>query len=106
MLFYVDPPYFADRKANLYAVEMMDEESHKRLADALLSCKGQIILSGYANPLYDKLYGGWEKRFRLGNTMGKASKVECLWIKPAFGRTTAAVLPAHSKKIKPLSSSR
>jgi DNA adenine methylase len=106
MLFYVDPPYFADRKKGLYGVEMMDEESHRRLADALLACRGSVILSGYENPLYNALFASWQKRVTIGNTMGKASKVECLWIKPSEEISRPIVVTKNTKPLSKIAMAR
>jgi DNA adenine methylase len=81
VLFYVDPPYYGERRANLYRHEMMDEASHRALATALHECRGAVVLSGYASALYSELYGDWAIVARSCQTNAKDMRVECLWIK-------------------------
>ena len=79
---YVDPPYLgtARNRAGLYAHEMADEADHARLLDAVLACRGQVILSGYASPLYDEALAGWE-RIEVGvRDQASRDRVEVLWI--------------------------
>jgi len=61
-LFYCDPPYVhgsrGDSKA--YSYEMSDAQ-HTKFAQVLNLCKGKVAVSGYASPLYDKLYKGWRR---------------------------------------------
>lgn len=90
---YVDPPYLAAarRKSGetsglgAYATEMGDPESHIRLAEVLRACEGTVLLSGYASPLYEDLYAGWERiewdvALSTANRKGESSRaVEVLW---------------------------
>lgn len=49
------------RKSGSYIKEV-DDEHHKALIELLLKTKGAVILSGYDNPLYDRLeQAEWEK---------------------------------------------
>lgn len=59
--FYLDPPYvLTTRNQKYYDIEMEDEE-HVQLVDALLEVQGNVVLSGYDHPLYDKLAdAGWQ----------------------------------------------
>ncbi|MFV0413327.1 MAG: DNA adenine methylase [Oscillospiraceae bacterium] len=54
-LIYADPPYIGSLRNNkrIYRAEMMDEQQHNALLDALLAHKGAVILSGYENDLYN-----------------------------------------------------
>lgn len=81
VLFYVDPPYYGERRADLYKHEMMDEESHRRLAEALHACQGSVVLSGYNSALYQELYSDWTVDSRPAMTNGKNQRMECLWVK-------------------------
>lgn len=104
-LFYLDPPYvLSTRKTtDLYQNELSDEY-HERLVDVLLSIKGKAVLSGYDNPIYDRLLDhGWQKvRFevacfifgltrRNGNPDVKPTsrprRVECLWMNTGMSHT-------------------
>lgn len=55
-VFYIDPPYIGDTRAepSSYVNEFTDAD-HIALVDLLLSLKGQFILSGYDNPIYNRL---------------------------------------------------
>lgn len=59
--FYLDPPYvLTTRNQKYYDIEMEDEE-HVQLVDALLEVQGNVVLSGYDHPLYNKLAdAGWQ----------------------------------------------
>jgi DNA adenine methylase len=59
---YCDPPYVADtRQAGGYAHEMTDEE-HEALVALLLECPAQVMVSGYAHPIYAALdEAGWNR---------------------------------------------
>jgi len=97
--YYVDPPYVpsARKDPNLYQHEV-DEEYHERLVDLLLQVKGKVMLSGYPNPIYERLErAGWVRvdretasyavvRSRAtgvrgeGSAMRKARRVEAIWM--------------------------
>ena len=59
--FYLDPPYVPETRRSVgeYANEMTLQD-HERLIDMLRNVKGKVMLSGYANTLYDTL--GWQKK--------------------------------------------
>lgn len=84
---YVDPPYPAEaRNSTGYAYEMPSADDHRRLAKILHACAGTVLLSGYACPLYDELYGGWDCwtfDSRVGNggrRDGREYGTECVWV--------------------------
>lgn len=83
-LHYVDPPYVFDTRADVrhgYKHEMTDTQ-HRALADFLRSCKGMVVLSGYAGPLYDELYAGWRRVEMLAMAEGGRKRSESLWLSP------------------------
>ncbi len=99
-LWYLDPPYVpGTRGANAtYAHELTDAD-HRQLVDTCLTMQGMILLSGYANDLYQPLEeAGWVRkerpsmlssRARTRSHHGKGTnqgfhhfKVECLWMNP------------------------
>jgi DNA adenine methylase len=82
-LFYVDPPYLGERRADLYEHEMMDPAQHLPLIDALKACRGHVALSGYSTPLYEELFAGWQRHLELVKPRSKESKLEVLWVKPS-----------------------
>lgn len=59
-LVYCDPPYVADTRVSksVYTHEMSNEE-HIELAEFLNNFKGKVLISGYASPLYKKIYKNW-----------------------------------------------
>lgn len=62
-VFYLDPPYLSGtrRSGRDYAHEADTEVFHRTLASVLLGVEGTVLLSGYPSPLYDGLYGGWDR---------------------------------------------
>lgn len=58
--FYIDPPYAPQtRKGGKYDFEMSDED-HEELVDMALNMKGKVMISGYANSIYERLErNGW-----------------------------------------------
>lgn len=68
---YVDPPYLASARSGLagrvggdYTHDSNTDAHHRALAEVLRGCRGQVLLSGYATPLYDELYPGWHHQHR------------------------------------------
>lgn len=82
-LFYCDPPYLHSTRgdAKAYGFEM-NEVEHVELARVLNECKGSVALSGYRNPLMDRLFKGW-RRFDADTKQChsiKKLRQECLWM--------------------------
>jgi DNA adenine methylase len=85
-LHYVDPPYvFGTRsQKKAYRHEMTDDQ-HRELAAVLHSLKGNVIVSGYACPLYDDdLYPDWRRVERQTHADGARDRVEVLWLSPGI----------------------
>lgn len=84
-LFYVDPPYpYSTRHVRwageAYAVEMSDDD-HRELANLLKMCSGQVVISGYACPLYDdELFQTWYRVERKSHADGAVDRTEVLWM--------------------------
>jgi DNA adenine methylase len=90
VLLYVDPPYLGStRSSGSYLHEMGDEAEHIALADALTGVSAAVVLSGYSSPLYDRLYGQWDRReFSAGTGQGGvvfANRTEVLWSNRPIG---------------------
>lgn len=89
---YADPPYLGSTRASNYAHEMLEDDLHVQLAEALRGCKASVVLSGYASPLYEELYPGWHRTELKAPTAlsGRAAENEILWsnvplgVQPAF----------------------
>jgi DNA adenine methylase len=85
-LIYAEPPYLPStrKEAKVYREEMTDAD-HRELLDTLLACKSKVMLSGYANPLYDTMLSSWQRhdfRLRKRSAHGKhmaLQATECLW---------------------------
>src|SRR5215471_8430104 len=82
---YCDPPYYHPTRTapKVYDHEMTEGE-HRELLAVLRSSKGKVILSGYANDLYDGVLTDWNRHtFELANhaASGKTKRrmVEVLW---------------------------
>jgi DNA adenine methylase len=85
--FYCDPPYVESTRVarTVYEHEMSDQDHHD-LVDQLLGCSARVMLSGYANPIYERLETrGWETRdfVTTKSSSGQKSKpkaVERIWV--------------------------
>lgn len=89
VLLYVDPPYLrSSRNSAGYRHEMGSREQHEALAEALHSCVASVVLSGYASPLYQDLYAGWDvaelAAFTGNGTAGRGERTEVLWSNRPF----------------------
>lgn len=97
-VFYLDPPYLAStRKSGGYQHEMTDK-AHVELLDLAQNCAARVVMSGYANPMYDEALADWQRidisTFAHATGKTKSTKlqgagsgrqtrrIECLWIKP------------------------
>jgi DNA adenine methylase len=81
VLMYLDPPYvFCSRKnKTIYRREMADGD-HVRLCKLINQSRAKIILSGYANELYETHLEGFTKRqFKSTDEAGN-TRTEVLWI--------------------------
>jgi DNA adenine methylase len=93
-LFYCDPPYVHETRhessRDVYGCEMNGQD-HRKLAKALNSCKGKVVLSGYPSELYEELYAKWRRtEFELANHAAggksKARMREVLWTNWRLGK--------------------
>ena len=84
---YADPPYLGSTRERNYGIEMLEDDLHVQLADALNSCKASVVLSGYASPLYEELYEGWHRYELKAPTRlsGTAAPNEILWSNVPLG---------------------
>ncbi len=89
-LFYCDPPYVEDSRVSLntYRCEMSLDEQ-RELLDLITHCKGQVVLSGYDNDLYNEALRGWRTVRRTmpsaiqnrSQLEGRNDRTEVLWIR-------------------------
>ncbi len=83
-LFFCDPPYVpstrADSKQYLHEMSL---RRHEELIDLLLGLKGKVVISGYANELYDSRLSEWiriERKVALRVARQKGqSRTEVIW---------------------------
>lgn len=85
--FYCDPPYLPETRTARAAYEHeMTYKQHQELCDYLLACRGTVVISGYANHLYDCEFRNWRRVTKdMPNNSGQGSdkqrRQEVLWIK-------------------------
>lgn len=89
-LYYIDPPYLPEVRSARWSKTAykheMDQKAHQDLAAALKAVSGDVVISGYASPLYENLYKGWERSERetmADSHLGAVYRTEVLWIKPS-----------------------
>lgn len=78
-LVYVDPPYHpaTRRQKRVYRLDY-SEEDHERLATLLCELPCMVILSGYANPVYERVLGDWRTKTFEAKTHVDV-RTETLW---------------------------
>ena len=82
VLIYADPPYpLATRTSAARYRHELDDDGHRRLADALQARSrdgAMVIVSSYPSALYDALYAGWSTREFQAMTRGGV-RTEKVW---------------------------
>ena len=90
-LFFVDPPYVHSTRevgakyGRYYRHEMSDKE-HGELLGVLKNVQGMVVLSGYANEIYENVLQGWERHqteARIAAARGTLTRIEVVWLNPA-----------------------
>lgn len=85
---YVDPPYLGSTRARNYRIEMGSEVEHRQLLDALLEAHAAVVLSGYANDLYDDALASWD-RVEIAAATGQGgthqARTEVIWSNRPIG---------------------
>lgn len=89
-LFYLDPPYTMKERSGGKAYRNETEASAQNvLMDFVRKCKGKVVLSGYANPLYDDFLKEWDRyilKVRSSAANSNANSMdrreEVIWVKP------------------------
>jgi DNA adenine methylase len=87
VLFYLDPPYVHSSRKRVdagrgYRHEMTDAD-HRQLIAAAKKIRGFVVLSGYPNPIYQKLLAKWHRVEKTGPLAdGALQRTEVLWISP------------------------
>lgn len=79
-LIYCDPPYLQSlRKKNLYAYETTDEY-HFELLNVLKESKSKIVISGYDNPMYNRLLVDWDTDEIVTTAQMGLKRTEKIWL--------------------------
>jgi DNA adenine methylase len=90
VLLYVDPPYLGStRSSGRYMHEMLHEDEHRELAEALRAARAAVVLSGYPSDLYEDLYRGWDRHsFAASTGQGGTweNRTEVLWSSVPLGQ--------------------
>jgi DNA adenine methylase len=82
VLIYADPPYvLSTRRGPAYRHEMTDDD-HEELLNALDAHPGPVLLSGYANTLYDERLKHWRRETKVVLAEAGKKRTEVLWINP------------------------
>lgn len=85
---YLDPPYLGSirttyrdgrRPGGDYAHEFHTEDDHRQLAEAAHAYPGTVVISSYASPLYDELYGDWSRFERDVQHRSGPASTETVW---------------------------
>lgn len=84
---YLDPPYYPATRVipKVYDHEMTQFQ-HLLLLKRVVKCEGNVIISGYDNPVYNKELHGWEKyefevSCRSSRQKVRSRRVEVVWVK-------------------------
>ncbi|MGF9912796.1 DNA adenine methylase [Paenibacillus ehimensis] len=82
VLIYADPPYLLDtRSGRMYKHEMTPGD-HETMLKALERHPGPVLLSGYANRMYDEMLRHWRREAKEVMAEGGQPRTEVLWINP------------------------
>ncbi|MGM0215040.1 DNA adenine methylase [Enterococcus sp. AZ109] len=76
---YVDPPYLTSLRSGKYYQTELEDERHLELLGILNQFKGQVILSGYENSLYDQKLSDWIKVDFQANAE-RGTRKEVVWM--------------------------
>lgn len=81
-LFYCDPAYPKEviSKRSRY-LHHTDTEGHRGLAELLNRIEGKAVVSGYDCPLYQEIFGEWQRVECSTVNMQREKTTESIWIK-------------------------
>lgn len=88
---YADPPYVGSTRATNYGHEMTEDAQHAEFAEVCNEAKANIVISGYASPLYDELFPGWHRTELKAPTKlsSETGATEVLWSNVPLGKQSA-----------------
>jgi DNA adenine methylase len=98
VLLYADPPYLGETRSQKKARptdghrhDMPTADDHGLLLMELLDCRASVVISGWRNPLYNRLLSGWHiEEVPQQSAIGGAGKPTCeiIWSnRPLGGRS-------------------
>jgi len=89
-LHYLDPPYVRTARSTtpLYGPYELTDDTHRELCLLIRQLRGKVVLSGYSNPIYEEILGGWRQARRTTQIYAHFSihgrnrgmKTEVLWL--------------------------
>jgi DNA adenine methylase len=85
-LTYCDPPYVLRTRSEAQYRHEMTDGDHGKLLAALEAHPGPVLLSGYADPLYDSALPHWRRIERTAFAEGGRERTEVLWLNPVAAR--------------------
>lgn len=78
-LLYLDPPYPACvRGRDRYKHDMRNDDHHRTMLLRLLSLKSMVVISSYANEIYDGLLADW-RRVEIPTMTRGGKRIEVIW---------------------------
>lgn len=91
MLVYLDPPYLFEGKRKCYNTDSCDDEFHEELLELVNSANCMVFISGYENPLYDRMLKsrfGWDntkiETTTRDHTGAELKRTEVIWMNKHF----------------------
>jgi DNA adenine methylase len=80
VLMYLDPPYVFDTRKNkkIYKHEMSNED-HVRLCELINKSPANVVLSGYANEIYESSLKGFKRTHVQSYDENGNKRIEVLW---------------------------
>ncbi len=81
-LIYLDPPYLGSARSSnreIYAWELLTEDSHAVILQLATSLPAMVMISGYPSALYDDALKGWRREEYMAQTRG-GPKREVVWM--------------------------
>jgi DNA adenine methylase len=82
-LIYADPPYVPSTRTQFMYGAEMTTAAHVELVAALLAHPGPVVVSGYANEIYDTALAGWGRvEMKAPKAEKGSTRTEVLWVKP------------------------
>jgi DNA adenine methylase len=102
-LIYFDPPYTLESRTRTdgYGAYEVSEVWHEEAAELLRRHAGYVVVSGYASPLYERLYEqhGWRRVDRAFSGNSGSLRTESLWLSPRADRDSLPLFRAMGRSL-------